>query len=135
MAQVFFRAASCGQAAHLLAALIGLHGVEHNSAAAVNHGTHILAQSLDHLGVLTIVSAARIKQFAQISGSLLLCWFSPNTQQIMARAKPVLGILPPPAPRLLQWQPSGSWAAVTAAGALLAALSLGGTTEFLYFQF
>ncbi|UAK25058.1 MBOAT family O-acyltransferase [Sphingomonas nostoxanthinifaciens] len=133
LGQVFFRAASCGQAVDLLAAMVGLHGVEHNGAAVEHAG--MVKRVLAHLGIFDLFTPARIKQLAQIAVSFAICWFMPNTQQIMAVAEPVLGNLPPPAPRWLQWGPTPRWAVTIAFAALLACLSLGGTSEFLYFQF
>ena len=64
-----------------------------------------------------------------------IVWFAPNTQQIMHNYEPALGrSIPNPYPRL-SWQPRPSWALACGMVAALGVLALGGTTEFLYFQF
>ena len=55
-----------------------------------------------------------------LAGLYGIVWFTPNTSQIMA----------PP-----HYRPTISWAAAFGAAAALGLLSLGGTGEFLYFQF
>ena len=53
----------------------------------------------------------------------------------MVNFEPVLGRqIPNPYPRLT-WQPNMFWAAVSGVVAAVGVLALGGTTEFLYFQF
>ncbi|MBV9812814.1 MAG: MBOAT family protein [Acetobacteraceae bacterium] len=105
---LFFRAPSLGGAFDLLGGLLGAHG----TGGAVPLG------SVVWLAVLYVV-----------------VWLLPNTQQIMVRAQPALGrILPGPFP-VLQWRMTLPWAMAVGVGALAALLSVGGTTEFLYFQF
>jgi hypothetical protein len=59
----------------------------------------------------------------------------PNTQQIMRDYAPALGrIVAGPLPAI-RWEPSLRWAAAFGGAATLALLSIGGTGEFLYFQF
>ena len=62
-------------------------------------------------------------------------WGAPNTQQIMRAHGPALGkVLPGPLPRLA-WQPTLRWAVAFGCATTLGLLSIGGTGEFLYFQF
>jgi alginate O-acetyltransferase complex protein AlgI len=77
---------------------------------------------------------ATIRPLVWIGGLLAIAWFLPNTQEIMARVRPALGILPP-APRRFVWEPTPRWALYTSIAFLIALLHLSQITEFLYFQF
>jgi hypothetical protein len=65
----------------------------------------------------------------------------PNTLQILARFEPALGVKPRPAKLALggfgiaEWSPSLPWAIVMSAVAAIAIVSIGGPSEFLYWQF
>ena len=108
VAFAFFRAASTGAALQLLGGMIGLHGPGELPPWAT---------------------------LAQLAVLLGIVWFAPNTQQIMSRYEPALGRpAPNPYPRLT-WRPSAGWALACGVVAALGVLALGGTTEFLYFQF
>jgi hypothetical protein len=72
---------------------------------------------------------------------LLVVWYMPNTQQLLARYRPALGFSsqgrPPRRGAWLVWRPNFAWSlilAVTGAAALVQ-LWIGGNAEFLYFQF
>jgi D-alanyl-lipoteichoic acid acyltransferase DltB (MBOAT superfamily) len=108
VAFAFFRAPSTGAALDVLAGMIGLRGV----------GPGLSMSSYAYVLVL----------FA-------IVWFAPNTQQIMHRYEPALGrAIPNPYPAL-SWMPRTGWAVAAGTVAALGILALGGTTEFLYFQF
>ncbi len=108
VAFAFFRAASTGSALHLLAGMAGLHGFGDALPRAV---------------------------LLQLALLLAIVWAAPNTQQIMTRYEPALGrAIANPNLRLI-WTPSPKWALVAGAVAAAGVLALGGTTEFLYFQF
>jgi len=108
VAFAFFRSHSTLDALDLLAGMIGLHGV----------GPDLPSTTL-----------------LQIAGLFVIVWACPNVQQIMVNFEPVLGRqVPNPYPRLT-WQPTMFWAAVSGVVAAVGVLALGGTTEFLYFQF
>ncbi len=108
VAFAFFRAGSTGEAFEVLAGMLGLHGAG---------------------GVLPLATAA------QLAVLFAIVWFAPNTQQIMHNYEPALGrSIPNPYPRL-SWQPRPRWALACGMVAALGVLALGGTTEFLYFQF
>lgn len=104
---VFFRAASLGNAADLLAGMAGLHG-----------------SSLD-LPADPVVLARTGLTVAWLAGLYTIVWLLPNSQSIVARMMRPSGR---PAPRL-------SWALGLGAALAIALLSIGGTGEFLYFQF
>ena len=71
----------------------------------------------------------------------LIAWFAPNTQELMARYRPVLGQRPRagqvPGFRWLLWRPSYAWGIAVAllSAAALANMWIGDNAEFLYFQF
>jgi hypothetical protein len=66
---------------------------------------------------------------------LLIVWFAPNTQQIMAASRPALGIPQGSAESRWQWRPAMASALVVVAMALAAIVNLNRHSEFLYFQF
>lgn len=108
VAFAFFRAPSTGSALHLIAGMAGAHGVGE------------------------LVPRITVLQLALLFG---IIWFAPNTQQVMTSYEPALGrsIVNPHG--ALKWQPASGWAVVAGSLAALGILALGGTTEFLYFQF
>lgn len=117
-ASIFFRAPSVGAALSVLTGMAGGHGIVGpggivGSLRSIGGATHVLWM----IGLYAIV------------------WALPNSQQIMHAADPVLCPVDPPAWRRLAWSQSvpASLAAGIAAG--IAVIALGGTTEFLYFQF
>ncbi len=84
------------------------------------------------LGLHGIGSAPPAGAIVQLTILFAIVWACPDTQQIMSRFEPALGRpVSNPYPRLI-WQPDLRWALALGA---VAALALGGTTEFLYFQF
>ena len=60
---------------------------------------------------------------AWLAGLYLIVWGAPTTQVLMAGAS------------RLSWRPTPPWAAAFGAAAALGLLAMGGTGEFLYFQF
>ena len=108
VAFAFFRATSTGSALQLVAGMSGLHG----------WGGSVPRTTLLQVAVL----------FA-------IVWFAPNTQQIMTRYEPALGRAITNPYRRLVWHPLTGWALAAGTVAALGILALGGTTEFLYFQF
>ena len=109
VAFAFFRSSSTPAALDLLAGMIGLHE---------------LGPALPRNTVVAIVVL------------FVVVWACPNVQQIMTEFEPVLGRpIANPYPRLT-WKPDTRWAVVCQVYiAALGVLALGGTTEFLYFQF
>ena len=78
--------------------------------------------------------------YLRIAAGLLIVWFAPNTQQIMARYAPSLPIdralLRARLPGfVVRWRLSVPWAFASAAVACIGILWLGHITEFLYFRF
>jgi alginate O-acetyltransferase complex protein AlgI len=110
---IFFRANSSGQAVELLGSMIGLHGLVH--------------------AVLAPGELARV--LLRFAALYAIVWLMPNTQQIMRACEPVIGNIAPGPMAWLAWRPSPRWSMLIGAGAALALLGIGGTSEFLYFQF
>ena len=108
VAFAFFRAASTESAVQLLGGLVGLHGI---------------GSSLPRMTLLQVVIL------------LTIVWFAPNTQQVMARYEPTLGRMIASSSPSLTWVPASRWAVMVGTVAALGILAVGGTTEFLYFQF
>jgi alginate O-acetyltransferase complex protein AlgI len=108
VAFAFFRSSSTPAALDLLAGMIGLHGL----GPALPRGTMV-----------------------QIALLFVVVWALPNVQQIMAKFEPVLGRLTSNPHQRLEWRPNRRWAVVCGTIAALGVLALGGTSEFLYFQF
>jgi hypothetical protein len=72
---------------------------------------------------------------AWIAGLYCIVWALPNTQQLFAAYHPVLDEVEAPHIAWLCWRPNRLWAVALGMAASLAAISIGGTGEFLYFQF
>jgi hypothetical protein len=72
---------------------------------------------------------------------LFIALVCPNTLQILAPYEPALGVKPRSiAPmigkiRIPAWSPSLPWAVAVSAAAAVAVFSIGGPSEFLYWQF
>jgi D-alanyl-lipoteichoic acid acyltransferase DltB (MBOAT superfamily) len=103
---VVFRASSVGTALTLLGGMLGLHGI---SLAAVDSRTLLRA----------------VLNLAWLCSLFAIVWCGPNTQQIMTRTD---------GGRLV-WRQDLPWAVAFGCAATLGLLSIGGTGEFVYFQF
>ncbi len=116
VAQVFFRAASAGDAVELLAGMTGLHAGPVLSGWAYNFGS-------------------ATQQVGRVAAYFAIVWLMPNSQQIMAKFPAALGQIASGRHRILEWSPSVRWAVPVGLAAALAIASLSQHTEFLYFQF
>ena len=94
------------------------------SYSDVQRISHRVARALARTGIMHWIWAL-----------LIVVWFAPNTQQIMAAARPALGIPPDSATARWQWRPAAASAVVVAAMALAVIVNLNRHSEFLYFQF
>jgi alginate O-acetyltransferase complex protein AlgI len=112
VASIFFRAPSISAATNVLAGMAGAHGFADVGLTRADLG-HCL-----HLALLYSV-----------------VWLFPNTQQIMSRHEPVLGEVEAPIAIRLIWDRNFASAIAIGVGASIGILALGGTSEFLYFQF
>ena len=106
---VFFRAPGITAALDLLGGMIGLHG----SGFAIPADPR--AQGRLALDILWL---------ALLFG---IVWGGPNTQEIMGEAQSRMSVL--------RWRPALPWAVGFGVAAAVGLLSIGGTGEFLYFQF
>ena len=125
-AMIFFRATTVASAVDLVKGVLGLNGVAlpHGAAAvAATYGTDI-KQAAMWVAILLFIA--------------LVC---PNTLQILAPYEPALGVKPAStAPiigklRIPAWGPSLPWAVAVSVVAAIAVFTLGGPSEFLYWQF
>jgi D-alanyl-lipoteichoic acid acyltransferase DltB (MBOAT superfamily) len=114
VAWVFFRAENFHSAGRILAGMSGAHGID------CAHIWHARTNWILVMGLLAFV------------------FFAPNSQRIMALARPALGVLPPTAEaqegRLL-WRPDLAWAVVVAVAGIASVLLLSTASEFIYYQF
>jgi alginate O-acetyltransferase complex protein AlgI len=137
---IFFRAPSVQAAAQLISGMIGLHGVESltfpapflgllGRAGAIlqNHGVIVGVSRIDFMG--------QALHFAWLILLFVIIWGMPNTQQIMRRFTPALGRIQPGPFDAYSWRPSRGWAVAIGVVASIGVLAIGGTGEFLYFQF
>ena len=125
-AMVFFRATTVHSAVDLVKGVLGLNGfaLPHGAAAiAATYGTDI-KHAVMWVAILLVIA--------------LVC---PNTLQILAPYEPALGVKPAAtAPiigklRIPAWGPSLPWAVAISVVAAVAIFSIGGPSEFLYWQF
>ncbi|MBN9590208.1 MAG: MBOAT family protein [Alphaproteobacteria bacterium] len=115
VAQIFFRAASSGDAVAMLAGMIGRHGGGFGGWEN-NFGS-------------TSQSAAMLLVY------FIIVWAMPNSQEIMAKFPAALGQIKAAPYGLLQWNPGLRWALLIGGAAGMAVANLSRHTEFLYFQF
>lgn len=134
VAWVFFRATDLHSATVLLSAMFGGNGFELPDHWQPKWGA---------LGDwLATHGASFTPQHGLLPGGainwiwicLLVVWFAPNTQQIMASFKPALEPVATPARRLL-WRPSLSAALLLWGLGFAAIINLNRQSAFLYFQF
>jgi alginate O-acetyltransferase complex protein AlgI len=137
---VFFRAPSVTSAMTMLGAMLGLHGVGPGIPVSSALASH-LAWTGELLRVHGIIRLARWQDslhLAETIGSLLvlyvIVWTFPNTQQIFQAQGPTIDPIAN-APGKLRWRPSLPWAIALGLASTIGLLSVGGTGEFLYFQF
>ncbi len=112
---VVFRADSLGAASGVLSGMAGLHGLA-------------LAGPMPERGVTVA------RDWALIVLAAALALGAPNTQQIMRDHAPVLGRAVAGASGWA-WRPSLGWAMAFGCLGALGLLAIGGSGEFLYFQF
>lgn len=77
----------------------------------------------------------KFAEVAWISISLVIVWFAPNTQEIMANFKPALNIPQTRRAPYVLWHHNMIWLVGTLLCAVYAMLSLSAPSEFIYFQF
>ena len=125
-AMVFFRASTVKSAIDLVKGVIGQNGF------SLPHGVGAIAQAY----------GTDIEKAAMWTAALLfIALICPNTLQILAPYEPALGVKPQStAPvigkfKIPAWGPSLPWAIAVSIIAAIAIVSVGGPSEFLYWQF
>jgi D-alanyl-lipoteichoic acid acyltransferase DltB (MBOAT superfamily) len=131
---VVFRADSLEAAASILRAMAGLNGFVLPDVWLARWGA--FGEWLAGMGVAfaPTPALARTGVVNWIWILLAVVWLAPNTQQIMAAARPALNV-PADAPARWQWRPTAVAAVVVAGLALTVLVNLHRHSEFLYFQF
>jgi alginate O-acetyltransferase complex protein AlgI len=139
VAMVFFRSPTMTSAMDLVKGIIGLNGIA--LPQPLFDSIRPLASMLHAVGVTA--ESWSIRDFAKTAIWIFILMFvalaCPNTLQIMARYEPALGVKPKPTKlamgRILEWNASLPWAIAVSATAAIAIASIGGPSEFLYWQF
>lgn len=141
VAAVFFRAPSVPAALSMLGGMAGLHGggpalpvLAWVPEALGSSGRWLLAHDVVLVGDRHSVGLA-LRGLLWLAALYAIVWGMPNTQQIFVRFAPALETVEPGLPAFLRWRPTLPWALAVGGLATLGLLSLGGTGEFLYFQF
>jgi len=139
VSMVFFRSSTMHAATGILRGMFGLNGIDVPRSLLLDLGS--AGNWLRHLGVG--VSPADF-QFTNMVLWLIalgaIVFFCPNTQEIMARYEPALGIRASTiagasALRRISWRPTIAWSLIVATLAVIGVLQLAGPSEFLYWQF
>jgi len=138
-AMVFFRAPTVSSAIDLVRGIVGLNGVALPHALFDKLGP--LTSTLHSLGV--VADSWSEQDFAKTATWIFILMFvalaCPNTIQILSRYEPALGVKPQPTKLLIgkigQWDASLPWTMAVSAIAAIAIISMGGPSEFLYWQF
>jgi hypothetical protein len=138
VAMVFFRSPTIATTLDVLRGAIGLNGIALPAGLLDHLGP--IAQKLHRVGV--VGSAWSVHDFAKaviwISGLMFVALACPNTLQMLAAYEPALGVKPEPHRRFLaslRWDATLPWAAAVAVIGAVAIGSMGGPSEFLYWQF
>jgi alginate O-acetyltransferase complex protein AlgI len=137
---VFFRSPSVAVAADIAKGMFGLNGVHFPEQIHQRLGS--LGSLLQPLASSSAVAAGPeyVLAIPWIVGMLFIALALPNSLEIMSRYEPALGVKPRAAEaswfaRAPRWRPTLSWAICMSALAVTAVLSMGGKSEFLYWQF
>jgi alginate O-acetyltransferase complex protein AlgI len=141
LTMVFFRAPTIKSAWAILVGMVGVHGI--GLPAAIFDHLGPLARLLQRTGggAETWWGAADVLMLTAWTVPLLLiATFCPNSQQMLARYEPALGVTAAEKPRGgwlvgFTWNPTLKWATAIAALAFAAILRFAGPSEFLYWQF
>jgi alginate O-acetyltransferase complex protein AlgI len=141
VASVFFRAPSLAAAFSMLGGMIGLHGI----GPALPVPAEILSRFGNTLAAFHMHGMMQpaswtdaghaVSYVLSLIGLYTVVWGMPNTAQIFGGFRPSLNEVSPASCAWLRWRPTPVWAIAMGCATTLAALAIGGTGEFLYFQF
>jgi hypothetical protein len=144
-AMVFFRATTLHAAMNIVRGMIGLQGV--CLPRTMLHRLGGLGLWLQHLGIRALPPSwfPFNDMLLWIAALGAIVFLAPNTQQILARYEPALGVraagisteahLLARVGARISWRPTLAWAFVVATVAAVGVLQLSGPSEFLYWQF
>jgi alginate O-acetyltransferase complex protein AlgI len=131
-----FRAANMSDAIMILKGMFGFHGFAMPGVLLEKWGVFgewLAMHGVDFSEGRGLVRGGLVNWMIIL---LAIAWFAPNTQQIMARFAPALGIPRDSQPaRLLRWRPRIAFALIGAVIAFAVIVNLHQNSEFLYFQF
>jgi hypothetical protein len=136
---IFFRSPTITSAIDLVRGILGFNGVALPQDLFNHLGS--VAETLNRIGVTAESWSAQdfVKAALWISALVVVALACPNTIQILARYEPALGVKPQsaksPIGRIVEWDSSLPWAIVVSTIAAIAIVSIGGPSEFLYWQF
>jgi D-alanyl-lipoteichoic acid acyltransferase DltB (MBOAT superfamily) len=139
IAMVFFRSATMTSAIDLVKGIIGLNGIGLPRDLFDHLGP--LAERLRAVGV--VAESWGFQDFGKTAIWIFVLMFvalaCPNTLQILARYEPALGVKSQSTKlaigSFVEWDASLPWALAVSAIAAIAIYSMGGPSEFLYWQF
>jgi D-alanyl-lipoteichoic acid acyltransferase DltB (MBOAT superfamily) len=123
--QVFFRAASVGDAMTVLGGLLHLHG-----GATLAEGPAVALIPATSSFLLNPIKAA-----VALAGCFAIAWLMPNTQEILGEAPRETAHNPGILQGVLRWEPNVRFAAIMIALFASCFAFLDASTSFLYFQF
>ncbi|MFZ2171322.1 MAG: MBOAT family protein [Methylococcaceae bacterium] len=132
---VVFRADSLNTAVAMFKAMAGMNGFVLPGKWLTKWGDFGQWLSAQGINFSKTEPFIRGKAINWILMSLLIVWFSPNTQQIMASFKPALDVPEGSPAKRLRWQPSYAWLVASVFCAVFSILSISELSEFIYFQF
>jgi hypothetical protein len=138
-AMIFFRSTTMTSAIDLVKGIIGLNGIGLPQALFDHLGP--VAASLHSIGV--VAESWSLHDFTKtliwICVLMFIALACPNTLQILAPYEPALGVTSQSAKlaigSIVEWKASLPWAIAMSAIAAIAIKSMGGPSEFLYWQF
>jgi len=132
---VFFRSEDIPTAISILAGMAGAHGITLPDAFSYRLGP--AAPYISRLGITFVPGGGSlfVKTWLWICLLLPFVLFLPNSQELLARFHPALGMHADRSRGWLEWAPGASWAIAMGVVAAMGLLSLTRHSEFLYFQF
>ncbi len=134
-AWVVFKADNLNTAMAMLKAMAGMNGFILPNDWLMKWGAFgqwLSLQGINFSATNVLIKASAINW---IIVSLLIVWFAPNTQQIMANYKPALNFSEKSTIQRFLWRPTYAWLISGVLGAVIAILSISELSEFIYFQF